>query len=157
MSVVVRRASTVDAELLSSLNAEVQAIHAAAVPSWFKPPGPDTFPPSAAAALIGKTTSLVFIAEIDRAPVGYAYAEVVHHAENPWRYAHDMLYLHQIGIRAGHRRKGAGAALLAAIRLDADSRGIALIALDVWTFNDEARAFFACQGFMPYTERMWLR
>jgi GNAT superfamily N-acetyltransferase len=157
MSVVVRRASTVDAELLSAMHAEIQAMHAAAVPSWFKPPGPDTFPPSAAAALIGKTTSLVFIAEIDRTPVGYAYAEVVHQAENPWRYAHDMLYLHQIGIRAGHRRKGAGAALLAAIRLDTESRGIELIALDVWTFNDEARAFFACQGFMPYTERMWLR
>jgi GNAT superfamily N-acetyltransferase len=157
MSVVVRRASSVDAELLSSLHAEIQAMHAAAVPSWFKPPGPDTCPPHGAAALIGRPASLVFIAEIDRAPVGYAYAEVVRQPETPCRHAHDMLYLHQIGIREGHRRKGAGAALLAAVRLDAESRGIELIALDVWTFNEEARAFFACQGFMAYTERMWLR
>jgi ribosomal protein S18 acetylase RimI-like enzyme len=157
MAVIVRRASTPDADLLSTLHADVQAMHAAALPSWFKPPGPDTFPPSAAAALLGRVDRVVFIAEIDRIAAGYAYAEVSHQSETPWRYAHDMFYVHQIGVLAAHRRRGAGAALVGALRLEADSRGIELLALDVWTFNEDAQAFFRRQGFMPYTERMWHR
>lgn len=157
MAVIVRRASAADADLLSTLHGEIQAIHAAALPSWFKPPGPDTFPASAAAALLGKLDRVVFISEVDRVPAGYAYAEVIHQSETPWRYAHDIFYVHQIGVLAAHRRKGAGAALVGALRLEADSRGIEVLAIDVWTFNEDGHAFFKRQGFMPYTERMWHR
>ena len=48
MPATVRRATVADAALLSALNAEVQAIHAAALPGWFKPPGVEAFPPAAA-------------------------------------------------------------------------------------------------------------
>ena len=73
----IRRASTRDAGLLSMLNADRQAIHAAALPRWFKPPGPDSFPPAAAAAVIAKPENLVFIAETDSDTAGYAYAETI--------------------------------------------------------------------------------
>jgi hypothetical protein len=81
MNAVVRRATAADAELLSALNADVQAIHAQALPFRFKAPGPETFPPSSAAALIANSNNLVFVAEIDGAAAGYAYAEVVRRAE----------------------------------------------------------------------------
>lgn len=156
MPAVVRRASTADAELLSALNADVQAVHAAALPSSFKPRA-DAFPPATAAALLRRPNCVTFIAEVDRVPVGFAHAEAVHHPETPWRYACDMLFIHQIGVLEAYRRRGAGAALVGALRLEADSRGIELLALEVWTFNKEARAFFLRQGFMPYTETMWHR
>jgi ribosomal protein S18 acetylase RimI-like enzyme len=66
-----------------------------------------------------------------------------------------MIYLHQIGVRAAHRRQGVGAALIAAVRAAAASRNVALLGLDVWSFNADARAFFQRQGFAPYNERMW--
>jgi hypothetical protein len=50
MNTVVRRATEVDSALLSSLNEDVQALHAAALPWRFKPPGRG-FPPAEAAAL----------------------------------------------------------------------------------------------------------
>ena len=121
---------------------------------WFKPPGPQAFPPDAAAALLGNPYNLVLVAEIDAAPVGYVYAGVTRHAETPWRWAYDMVYVHQIGVRAAHRRRGVGAALIAAVRAEAASRNVALLALDVWSFNADARAFFQRQGFAPYNERM---
>src|SRR5215470_4065885 len=77
MAIVVRKASQQDSDLLASLNADVQAIHAAALPRRFKPPGPDTFPPSAVAALLARPENLIFIAEIDGIAAGYAYAEIV--------------------------------------------------------------------------------
>jgi ribosomal protein S18 acetylase RimI-like enzyme len=154
MPITVRRATVADAALLSALNAEVQAIHAAALPGWFKPSGPEAFPPAAAVALLGNPYNLVLVAEIGAEPVGYVYAGVTRHAETPWRWAYDMVYLHQIGGRAGYRRRGVGAALVAAVRADAASRNVALLGLDVWSFNAEARAFFQRQGFAPYNERM---
>jgi ribosomal protein S18 acetylase RimI-like enzyme len=154
MPATVRRATVADAALLSALNAEVQAIHAAALPGWFKPPGAEAFPPAGAGALLGNPHNLVLIAEIAAEPVGYVYASVTRHAETPWRYAYDMVYVHQIGVRAAHRRRGVGAALIAAVRAEAASRNVALLGLDVWSFNAEARAFFQRQGFAPYNERM---
>jgi ribosomal protein S18 acetylase RimI-like enzyme len=152
MPITVRRATSADAALLSSLNAEVQAIHASALPAWFKPPpGPPAFPP----ALVDNTNNLVFVAEVGAEPAGYVYASVTRHAETPWRYAYEMIYLHQIGVRAAHRRRGVGSALVGAVRTEAASRNVALLGLDVWSFNADAKAFFQRQGFAPYNERLW--
>ena len=155
--VTVRRATSADAELLSSLNAEVQAIHAAALPWWFKPSGPQEFPPAAASGLVDNPNNLVFVAEIDSDAAGYVYASVARHAETPWRHAYEMIYIHQIGVRAAHRRRGVGAALIAGVRAEAASRNVALLGLDVWSFNADAKAFFQSQGFAPYNERLWSR
>jgi ribosomal protein S18 acetylase RimI-like enzyme len=157
MTLVVRPATRADADLISVLNTEVQALHAAAVPWWFKPAGPESFPPEAAAAIVANPVNIVLIAEIDAAPAGYAYAEVVSRPETPWRYAYQTVYLHHIGVLAGYRRQGAGAALLDAVRAAVESRGITLVTLDTWTFNEDARAFFRRHGFAPYNERLWNR
>ena len=155
MPITVRRATSADAALLSALNAEVQAIHAAALPAWFKPAGPQAFPPPAAAGLVDNPNNLVFVAEVGAEPAGYVYASVTRHAETPWRYAYEMIYLNQIGVRAAHRRCGVGAALVGAVRAEAASRNVALLGLDVWSFNADAKAFFQRQGFAPYNERLW--
>jgi ribosomal protein S18 acetylase RimI-like enzyme len=157
MPVAIRRATTIDAELLSALNVDVQTIHWSALPTRFKPPGADTFPPTAAATLLAKPDNLVFIAEFDSLPVGYAYAEVVHRAETPFSYADDIVYLHHISIRPSYRKQGVGRALMDAVRSIASERGITAFALDVWTFNEDARSFFRRQGFTPYIERLWSR
>jgi len=157
MEIVVRRAISEDAELLSSLNAEVQALHAKALPSWFKPPAPQSFPPAAATGLLANPNNLLFVAEFGTTPAGYAHAEVIRQPETPWRYAYERIYVHQLGVRASHRRQGVGTALLAAVRSEAKRLGIPHLALDVWSFNADARAFFQRQGFDPYNERLWSR
>jgi hypothetical protein len=50
-----------------------------------------------------------------------------------------------------------GAALIGAVRAEAASRNVALLGLDVWSFNADARAFFQSQGFAPYNERLWAK
>jgi GNAT superfamily N-acetyltransferase len=157
MPMVVRRAGPDDADVVSALNADVQAVHAAALPGSFKPPGPDTFPPAAAAALLAQPDNLVFIAEDAAAAVGYAYAEVCRLPETPFRYAYEMIYLHHMSVRPDHRRQGVGTALLGAVRSAGKDLRIDLLALDVWSFNARARAFFHRHGFAPYNERLWNR
>jgi diamine N-acetyltransferase len=157
MKLTIRTATVADAALLSALNADVQAMHAQAMPWWFKPPGPETFPAAAAAALLARSENLVLIAEVASEPVGYVYAEVVQRPEDSFRYAYRMLYLHHLSVRPAWQRRGIGEALLEPVRKAATERGIALVGLDVWSFNEEARAFFRRQGFVTFNERMWSR
>jgi ribosomal protein S18 acetylase RimI-like enzyme len=157
MTIIVRRATVADAELLSALNADVQAIHAAALPWRFKPPGPATFPPEEASALLAKPEHLVFIAEVNAEPAGYAYAEAIRRPESSVHYAYDMVYLHHISVWPAYRRRGIGNALLGSVRAAGQDLGITLLSLDVWSFNEGARAFFRRHGFMPYSERLWNR
>jgi ribosomal protein S18 acetylase RimI-like enzyme len=157
MKPTVRLAGEADAALLSSLNADVQALHAEALPWLFKPPGPETFTPADAAALLARPDNLIFVAEVGSEAAGYAYAEVVRRAETPLRHAYEEVHLHHISVRPAWRRQGVGEALVDAVREAASQRGIALLTLSVWSFNDAARTFFREQGFAPCMERMWSR
>lgn len=157
MTLRVRRAGADDAALISSLNADVQALHAAGFPERFKPPGPETLPPAEVADLLRQPGTLAFIAELGTAPAGYVYAETIAQPETSLRHAYEMMHVHHISVRPEFRRHGVGAALLAAVRAAANDAGITLLTLDVWTFNAEARAFFARNGFSAYIERLWSR
>jgi ribosomal protein S18 acetylase RimI-like enzyme len=155
MGIVIRKAVEQDAGILAALNADVQALHAAAMPWLFKPPGPDGFSPTAVKDLLNEPDNLLFIAEADGDAAGYVYAQLMEMVETPFIYAHSRLYLHHISVRPAWRRHGVGGALIAAVREAAAETGVKLIALDVWTFNDEARAFFRRHGFASYNERLW--
>ena len=105
MSMTVRRAGEADADAISRLSADVQEVHSTALPDLFKPPAAYSFPPAEVAELIRAPESLLFLAEIDSQPVGYAYAEVIRRPDGPFRLAQEMVYLHHISVRPDHRRK----------------------------------------------------
>jgi diamine N-acetyltransferase len=154
MPVVIRRADRQDAALLSSLNADVQAVHASAMPWLFKPPGPDAFSRSDTAEIVERNDAFLFVAEIDDVAAGYVYAEIIRRPQTPFHFANDAVHVHHISVRPAHRRTGVGGALLAAVRSAASAKGVALLSADVWTFNDAARAFFRRNGFLACSERL---
>jgi ribosomal protein S18 acetylase RimI-like enzyme len=155
MKAVIREATAADADIISSLNNDVQAAHASAMPWWFKPTSPDTFPPDAVARLLDDPSNLVFVAEVESSPAGYAYAEVMDRPETSFNYAYQMVYVHHISVRPAHRRQGVGRALLEGVQMAASKRDIRMISLDVWTFNIGARDFFSRSGFKAHSERLW--
>jgi GNAT superfamily N-acetyltransferase len=157
MAIRIRTATERDVDVLRALNADVQAIHAAALPWLFKPPGPDTLASWDVKPLLREPENLVVIAEVDGVAAGYAYAEIQARPETPFTHAYDMMYLHHLSVRPAHRRHGVGSALIGAVRGAAAEAGVTLLALDVWLFNDEARAFFGRHGFAACHERMWSR
>jgi GNAT superfamily N-acetyltransferase len=157
MSIALRRATVDDAATIAALNADVQAVHAAALPWRFKSPSPDSLPLTEAAAWLSNPGGLVFIAEVDGEPAGYAYAEINRRPETSLTYAFAMIYIHHVSVRAAHRRKGVATALIATLREAGRDLGIDMLALDVWTFNEDARPFFRRQGFTAYNERLWSR
>jgi ribosomal protein S18 acetylase RimI-like enzyme len=157
MAILIRKATERDADVLRALNADVQAIHAAALPWLFKPPGPDTLASWEVKPLLTEPANLFFIAEVDGDAAGYAYAQIREWPETQFTYGQDMIYLHHLSVRPAHRRHGVGSALIGAVRAAAAEAGIKLVALDVWAFNNAARTFFRRHGFAAYNERMWNR
>ncbi len=152
----VRPAVQADAPVISALIKDVQTLHAQALPFLFKPYSDQTFPAEKVQALMAELANIFLLAEVDGQPAGYVFAAIRTQPEDGARYAFTHLYLNQISVQPAYRRHGCGAALIAALKAQARERGIDYFALDVWSFNVEAQAFFREQGFTAFNERLWL-
>jgi len=145
--VEIRRAIPSDAEAIAALAAEVQALHAEALPQLFKPASDDTFPPRAVREVIAASDWLMLVASDDRTVVGYASAQILGRDATPFRHPRLTLFVQAMGVATASRRRGVGRALVGGLRAAAAERGIGSITLDVWEFNAEARAFYEAVGF----------
>ena len=152
----IRLAVPADADVISELAAEVQALHAAAHPRIFKPAGPDTFPARTIRERIAASGQRWWVATTDREVAGYACATMQSEPETSWRYAALVVTLDQMGVAPRHRGYGAGTRLVAAVRNAAAAFGAAEVRLNVWAFNDGARTFYRRCGFVRVQERLWL-
>lgn len=153
MSITVRRATTQDAALVATLLADVQALHAAALPRQFKPVDKVSYAKDAAAAL-AKPEKLIFIAYVADEPAGFIHAEAIRQPETALLCAQQTLYIHAINVRPSYRRRGIGTALVEALRAAGKSMRIERLGLNVWSFNEAARQFFRDQGFTVRCEWM---
>jgi ribosomal protein S18 acetylase RimI-like enzyme len=151
----IRAATADDAPLIAVLNADVQQVHADALPWRFKPPGPATFTPADAHALLIRPGHAAFLAYVSGAPAGYVLAETVRRGETSSYFAHSMIYVHHISVRPAARQRGVGRALMDAVKARGKAEGITLLALDAWAFNEPALAFFRRYGLVPYNIRLW--
>ena len=150
----VRPAAAPDAAAVAAIAREVHALHAAALPDVFQPPGPTTATAEEMAALLTRPGQLLLVATIDAAVVGYAHAEEQVAPATPIKRAAALLHVHAMGVSAAHRGRGVGHALLAAVRELAAARDYDGVSLEVYAFNAAARAFYEREGFVGQRERM---
>lgn len=152
----VREAAPSDAPRIAELAQEVQTLHAAALPATFKPANADTFPPDVIRERMATPDHRFWVAVDGDDVVGYVYATVQLDPESPWRYATTIVMLDQMCVTARCRRRGVGRALVNAVHALAADVGAREVRLNVWTFNEAARAFYRRCGFEPMHERLWL-
>jgi len=155
MPIEIRAATLEDAGALAALNADVQQIHADAHPWRFKPPGPYTFTEKDAKDLLSGPNHFAFLAFDEGAPIGYLVGEIIRRPETARQFAHELIYIHEISVRADARRKGVGRLLLDAAKTHGRSLGIPMVALDTWSFNEGALRFFQKNGLVPFNVRLW--
>ena len=147
--ITIRPATLDDAEVIEHHTSSVQQMHNEALPSIFKPPSADLFPPQKLAALIQDPNCIVAVSEIGGKIVGHIYGAVVNRAVNEFSQGGSYLCIYQIGVDDDARRQGVGTALITFARDWARASGLTALQVDHWAFNARARDFFEACGFSP--------
>ena len=151
----IRQATVSDVPVLVALNGIAQDMHADAFPERFKRDAPKQVVADAFTAMIQSSTSYWLVAEEEQ-PTAFLSADFCERPESWHSVSRRVCYLAGIVVAPDYRRRGVARTLLAALKREADARGVDCIELDVWSFNDEAREVFSKLGFNRLMERMAL-
>lgn len=154
-TLLVRRAEPRDYDDLCALCDAVDDLHRAAVP-WYvaEPAGParsrEYFEP-----FFTGTEHVALVADAGAdgsagALLGFLKETPVFPIIRPARYA----VLDLIGVRASHRRRGAGERLVRAFEAWAAERGASWIELGVYDFNQGAQRFYDALGYGTLLRKM---
>ena len=100
--------------------------------------------------LLREEESDILIAERDGVICGMAAIEYLNKPESPYCHLRRIYYVTEFGVDEAYRRQGVGRELMAFMEADARAKGFSGIELDMWTFNENALAFYEALGFRTY-------
>jgi ribosomal protein S18 acetylase RimI-like enzyme len=151
--VQIRKATHNDIDAIVALSAFVQKQHADALPDLFKAPSTSQQMCDVFRDFLADANSLVLVAGQER-PAGYLWAQFQNRTESWARFGQRILYIQHMAVAPEFRRKGIGARLLDKAMKIARQEGTKRMELDVWSFNGDARRFYAKHGFAVCNEKM---
>lgn len=148
----IQRARLGDEQVLASLCAEVQALHATARPDVFKPAD------SAGLAawfkdVLETGSAKAWICRLGEDPVGYVLVRDQRRADDVFCRERRWYEIEQLGVLPAHRRAGLARALVARVVDAAAADGVDAIELHGWSFNEAAQRTFQSLGFAPKSAR----
>lgn len=143
----IRYATAEDYASFIVLEAEIQAQHHLGAPGKFPPTG--VIAPEDFRALLARSDEKILVAVEAGTLVAYLQYELVDEPGSYYTYPEKLLYVEVLTVKATHRRRGIGEALLAHAEAAARAFGASRITLDVWAFNDGAIRFYERAGFTP--------
>ena len=145
-AVRVRRARRDDWPSVSELLREVDDLHAAIAPEYFR-----SAPRSEAEwlRLLEEDNGALFVAEPpDRdGPVGLLVARLYDTPDNPSMVPRRRVHVETVVVGGQHRRRGIGRRLMNEGAGWGRSRGAVEVVLTTWVGNDEAEAFYRRLGY----------
>lgn len=146
--ITVRRMRESELERVNELRATIQQLHCNGQPDIFQPPS-NAFA-GLGTDLAQRENICVLVAVRDDTILGYAIVQDFNREPSPYMLARRFVHVEEFCVDERYRRMGAGRALMAFIRSDAQTRGFSRVELDVWAFNEDARHFYAAEGFRAY-------
>ena len=156
-AVTVRTATAADRAVVWHLWAALQALHADADPTNYRPPADQTaFQDYFKSALIGGDWHPL-VAERNGEVVGYIVLREIQREPDLLHCARHWLEVEQLSVAEGARRAGVAGALLAQAGLVARRRGINQIKVGVRAFNAAAVEAYERLGFKHAFHHMSLR
>lgn len=150
----VRLAASEDLQRVNELRRQVNEMHVQGRPDFFRPGFSEELQ-QYLYTLHASADHDVLVAEGNNgAIVGFACVKYVDRPESPYRLPCRFLEIEEIGVDEGCRRSGAGRALVEAARRIAREKGFPRIDLNMWSFNENALAFYESVGFTTYRQYM---
>ena len=151
----IRKATSLDSLLLSTLCMDVQKLHAQNHPMIFKEPLSSDFAFSFFEKMFPDDTKYIYIAEENEQALGYIFFKVVERDENPFLFSRRYLLIDQISVRPEAQGQGVGKALLQKVEVVARELDIPRIELGSWDFNTGAHSFLERMGFEKRYFEFW--
>lgn len=140
-----RRMTPADYPAIVTLELEVQAIHVEGAPEVHIPFGVTSL--ESYQEILADPASAVILGIEDGEVVGYLHYERVDRPQGEWTYAQRVVHVHSLTIKEEHRGKSYGRQMMDYVTEVAREQGASRVTLEVWAFNEPARAFYERLGF----------
>ena len=156
MNIIIRNAVFDDIVRIRPLQKEIADLHRQGRPDLFKEE-PRYFSVDAFKKRLQDPEHTILIAEDENGTVaGYAFAWVISYNNHDTYLDFKVFYIDDICVRKSHQRSGIGKLLFEKCNEQAKAMGCKKIDLGVWTFNQEAIAFYESCGMRERARRMEL-
>lgn len=145
---MIRFADMRDRDAVNALRKQVNELHVAARPDFFKP----GFGPELQERLdpyLRREIGYAAVEEIGGTIAGMVMVDEIARPEGPYSPARRFLHIAEICVDAAYRRQGVGRRLMDFVKANAQAAGYARIELDVWAFND-VLPFYESLGFTVF-------
>jgi len=150
---MVRPATRDDLLRVNELRRQVNDLHVQGMPGWFKPGFGEELQQHLY-TMYDSDDHDVLVAEKEGRIVGFTCLKYVERPETPYRAAARFLEIEELGVDESCRRSGAGRALIEEARRIARERSFPRVELNMWSFNENALAFYEAMGFTTYRRYM---
>ena len=152
-----RSAEAGDLDAVFALFAELQALHHAAEPDFFRSQEKDDLFEEFFNGVLRDPQNHLMLACAGGAAVGYVQYFLGTWPKDLYSVERRVAYIHQLFVSDGYRRTGCASALIDHVKDAAARDGVDLVGIDHWSFNSAARSCFGNAGFKVNQEVMWLR
>ena len=145
----IRRAVSEDYAVIGRLLEDILKQHQNCRPDLFEAQagGLGKYTPEEFSELLADESTVIFTACLNEQVVGYLICKILTVRKNPVLKNIKTLYLDDLCVDAKYRHIGAGKALMNAAEEYARENGFYNITLNVWEFNDNAKAFYEHLGY----------
>jgi ribosomal protein S18 acetylase RimI-like enzyme len=150
----VRQATEGDYEGMSAVFAEVDALHAAALPDLYRPVVGPARPREFFAEYLARDDAALFVAEQDGTIAGVVEVEVREAPDTPLHVPRRYGEVSTVVVRGVLRGRGIGRALMEAAERWARERGLDSLQLTVYEFNQAARDLYERLGYTTLRRTM---
>ena len=153
MEPVIRRAVGDDCKKILKLLSEVEAIHQKGRPDIFRVNG-TKFTEDELVRMFTDDMKPIFVADVDGEVMGYAFCVLGEIKDDTMLLDAKTLHIEDVCVDENTRGTGIGGKILDYVLEYAKESGIDRVDLDVWEFNNTARAFYEKHGFKVQKRRM---
>ena len=153
MEPVIRRAVGDDCKKILKLLSEVEAIHQKGRPDIFRVNG-TKFTEDELVRMFTDDMKPIFVADVDGEVMGYAFCVLGEIKDDTMLLDAKTLHIEDVCVDENTRGTGIGGKILDYVLEYAKETGIDRVDLDVWEFNNTARAIYEKHGFKVQKRRM---
>lgn len=148
-NITVRRAAFDDYDVIGQLLGDILRQHQSGRPDLFESQADvaGKYSPSEFKEFLADEDIAIFAACEDQEVVGYLISKIIDTQHNPVLKKIKRLYIDDLCVDKDHRHTGAGRLLMEAAEEFARETGCYNITLNVWEFNENAKAFYEHLGY----------